>query len=94
MDYLYYVLIAVVVIAAVVISLLCVALNKAKRDLKISKGMFDVLLLKVGTQMCGEILNDLQGDIGYREVNGLGDDEETVNKKNLARKINFTFFAD
>ena len=94
MDYLYYVLIAVVVIAAVVISLLCVALNKAKRDLKTSKGMFDVLLLKIETQTCREILNDLQGDIGYREVNGLGDDEETVNKKNLARKINFTLFAD
>ena len=91
---LYYVLIAVVIVTAVVISFLFVALNNVKRELKTSKGMFDVLLLKIETQMCREILNDLQGDIGYREVNGLGDDEETVNKKNLARKINFTFFAD
>ena len=91
---LHYVLIAVVIIAAVVISLLCVALNKAKRDLKTNEGMFGLLLRKVGKEKCREILNHLQEDIGNREVIGLGDDEETVNEKNLARKINFTFFVD
>lgn len=94
MDYLYYVLIAVVVIAAVVISLLCVALNNVKRELKANEGMFCLFLYKVGQEKCREILNDLQDDIAHREVIGWGDDEETVNKKNLARKINFTFFAD
>ncbi len=91
---LYYVLIAVVIIAAVVISLLCVALNKAKRDLKANEGMFNLFLRKIGQEKCRYVLNDLQDDIGHREVSDLGDEEETVNKKNLARKINFTFFAD
>ena len=91
---LYYVLIAVVIIAAVVISLLCVALNKAKRDLKANEGMFNLFFRKIGQEKCRYILNDLQDDIGHREVSDLGDEEETVNKKNLARKINFTFFAD
>lgn len=91
---LHYVLIAVVIIAAVVISLLCVALNKAKRDLNANEGMFRLFLYKVGQEKCREILNQLQEDIGNREVIGWGDDEETINEKNLARKINFTFFAD
>ena len=91
---LYYVLIAVVIIAAVVISFLLVELVKAKRDLKTSEGMFNLLIRKVGKQRCGEILNDLQDDIGRREITACADSEEAVNEKNLARKINFTFFAD
>lgn len=91
---LHYVLIAVVIIAAVVISLLCVALNKAKRDLKTNEGMFGLLLRKVGKEKCREILNELQKDIGRREVTACADSEEAVNEKNLARRINFTFFAD
>lgn len=90
----YYVLIAVVVIAAVVISLLFVALNNVKRNLKTNEGMFNLFLRKVGQEKCREILNDLQEDIAHREVIGFADDEKTVNEKNLARKINFTFFAD
>ena len=91
---LYYVLIAVVIIAAVVISLLLGELVKAKRDLKTREGVLNLLIRKVGQEKCRYILNDLQDDIGHREVSDLGDEEETINEKNLARKINFTFFAD
>ena len=91
---LYYVLIAVVIIAAVVISLLLVELVKAKRDLKTREGVLNLLIRKVGQEKCRYVLNDLQDDIGHREVSDLGDEEETINEKNLARKINFTFFAD
>ena len=91
---LHYVLIMVVIIAAVVISFLLVELVKAKRDLKMREGVLNLLIRKVGKQRCGEILNDLQDDIGHREVIAFADDEETINEKNLARKINFTFFAD
>lgn len=94
MNYLTYVLIVVVIVTAVVISLLCVALNKAKRDLKTSEGMLNLLLRKVGQEKCREILENLQDDIGHREVIGLADDAETLHEKNLARKINFTFFPD
>ena len=91
---LYYVLIAVVIIAAVVISLLLGELVKAKRDLKTREGVLNLLIRKVGQEKCRYVLNDLQDDIGHREVSDLGDEEETINEKNLARKINFTFFAD
>lgn len=94
MDYLIYVLIVVVIVTAVVISLLCVALNKAKRDLKTSEEMLNLLLRKVGQEKCREILENLQDDIGHREVIGFADDAETLHEKNLARKINFTFFPD
>ena len=91
---LYYVLITVVIIAAVVISFLLVELVKAKRDLKTSEGMLNLFIRRVGRQMCGDILNELQKDIGRREVTACADSEEAVNDKNLARRINFTFFAD
>lgn len=94
MDYLIYVLIVVVIVTAVVISLLCVVLNMAKRDLKANEEMLNLLLRKVGQEKCREILENLQDDIGHREVIGFADDAETLNEKNLARKINFTFFPD
>lgn len=94
MYYLIYVLIAVVFIAAIVISFLFVRLNMVKRNLKANEGMLNLLLRKVGQEKCREILENLQDDIGHREVIGLADDEETLHEKNLARKINFTFFPD
>ena len=56
--------------------------------------MLNLLLRKVGQEKCREILENLQDDIGHREVIGFADDEETLHEKNLARKINFTFFPD
>lgn len=94
MNYLVYVLIAFVFIAAIVISFLFVFLNKAKRNLTTNEGMLNLLLRQVGQEKCREILENLQDDIGHREVIGFADDAETINEKNLARKINFTFFPD
>ena len=94
MYYLIYVLIAVVFIAAIVISFLFVRLNMVKRNLKANEGMLNLFLRKMGQEKCREILENLQDDIGHREVIGFADDAETLNEKNLARKINFTFFPD
>ena len=81
MDYLVYVLIAVVFIAAIVISFLFVRLNMVKRNLKANEGMLNLFLRKVGQEKCREILENLQDDIGHREVIGFADDAETLNEK-------------
>ena len=94
MYYLIYVLIAVVFIAAIAISFLFVRLNMVKRNLKANEGMLNLFLRKVGQEKCREILENLQDDIGHREVIGFADDAETLNEKNLARKINSMFYTD
>lgn len=79
-------------LGVVIMWILSNQIEKLNKNLDAYGREMNILLKKVGEDRCREILDELKSEISEREISGLSDETETFDRKNLARKINFTSF--